>query len=295
MKRVEYILSQLSCNFLCEENFLQSFLLKLHALENQAEESAWLEQNAEKNANFFAIPQQDGTMMFAGVDSEEQIPPGSVYIMRLSGPVMPETSWNIPGLDLLTAQISWATDHENIAAIVFQLETGGGSSYGLWQFCDLLRESAEKKPIVMHLNGVCASAGVAMHVCGTESFSVHSSTRIGSIGVAVNYLDILGIFEKWGAKFHYVNAKTNPDKNASFMDMRKGNYERLEAELTEMHAEFKALVKANRADVPDEAMTGKMYNTTQAMAHGLVDGVATLEQAVSRAVELSQTHKPQII
>lgn len=290
MKREAFFLSHLSYDSLCEESYLNNFLLKLHSIESDADEKDWHAQNAEKNKSFFAIPDKSGMLMFSGSDDQESIPPGSVYVMTLCGPVMPETSWNVPGLDLLTAQLTWAANEENIAAIVFQLETGGGSTYGLWQFCDIVKSVAAQKPVVIHVNGMSASAGVAIHSSATETYSSHASTRIGSIGAAMSYLDIIGIFEKWGAKFHYVNAPSNPDKNAAFVEMRAGKYDRIEKELSELHAEFKIMVKENRGEVPDDAMTGKMYNTTQAIDMNLVDGIATLEQAVSRAKQLSQTN-----
>lgn len=287
MKVNPKILELISHNVLADERFAFSFFSQINSLETKRELRDFIAENEEKNACFFASPSAEGMLEFADYSSEEDIQPGSIFIMTLSGPVMPYSAYGIPGLDLLEHQIRWAIAHPNISSIVFRLETGGGSVYRLWPFCDLVAEMREKKPIVMLGQGFCASAGIAISVHGTETYGDHESTEFGSIGVCMSYMDMIPWFEKEGCKYHYVNAPTNPEKNKAFTDLRAGKKETMEAELAEMHEVFKTRVRANRTGIADQAMTGRMYTGEKAINEKIIDGIATLEQAVSRAYELA--------
>lgn len=278
---------------LADEAFAHSFFMQLNSLQSESEAKDWMKENEAKNAVGFASIGEDNLFSFAEYERDEDIPEGSVFIMALNGPVMPESSWGVPGLDVLGQQLDWAIANENISSIVFRLETGGGSAYKLWPFCDKLLEAREKKPIVNLVTGIGASAGVAIFTHGTETYADHASTRVGSIGAAMSHLDIIPWFEKEGCKYHYVNAPQNPDKNKEMVEMREDKYDAIKENLGELASEFHSKTKNLRKDISSDALTGKMFNAERGTELGIIDGLATLEMAVSRAYSLAN-QKPTI-
>lgn len=289
MKVNARILQLISHNVLAVEQYAFSFFQQINSLDSADELKDFITENEEKNAAFFAIRDAEGNFSFADISTPDQIQPGSIFIMSLEGPVMPTSSYGIPGLDKLEAQIAWAVDEPNIDAIVFRLETGGGSVYKLWPFCDAVAAARDKKPIVMFGTGMCASAGIAIATHGSETYSDHNATAFGSIGVMMSYLDIIPWFEAAGCKYYSLNAPGSPDKNKGINDLRQGKEEAMLADLQESLVEFQARVRANRTGIPDSAMTGKMYTSAKAIENKIIDGIATLEQAVSRASELAKS------
>lgn len=277
----------MSLGILCEEGFAHSFMAQVASVETKADLKEFIARNEGKNAAYIAAPAQNSGEVYRD-DEDESVPENSVFVMGLNGPVFPESEFGIPGLDQLTDQISWAVAEPNIAAIVFRLETGGGSTYKLWQFCDFLLEQREIKPILFHITGMSCSAGVAIHTCGSGVTADHSSVRVGSIGVCMSYIDMYGWMEKQGCKYTYVNAPTNPDKNKEFTEMRAGNVKPMEEHLAEIHVEFKDRVRSQRPKIDDTSMTGKVYTALQAADNDIIDGVGTLEQVISYARDLGQ-------
>jgi len=279
---------------LVDESFAHSFFLQLNGLQSESEAKQWILENEAKNAVGFATPSEDGMLEYAEYGDDEEIPSGSVFIMTLNGPVMPETSWGVPGLDLLGEQLDWAIANESISSIVFRLETGGGSAYKLWPFCDKLLAAREQKPIIAHGTGIVASAGVAISTHCTETHADHSSTRVGSIGAAMSHLDMIPWMEKQGCKYHYVNAPQNPDKNKEMVELREGKYDAIQENLGELAKEFHSKTENLRKNLnSDLALTGNMFNAVRATELGIIDGLATLEMAVSRAHSLAN-QKPNI-
>lgn len=282
---------------LCHEGYAQSFALKVGAIETKSELRDLVAQNLEKNASCLYSNRGADAFSAAQIEADysydQEVPEKSVFVMSLNGPVMPESDFGIPGLDLLSAQLRWAMNEPNIAAIVFKIETGGGSTYKLWQFCDLVREVRQKKPVLFHISGMSCSAGVAIHVCGTEILADHPSAEVGSIGACLSYLDFYSFLEKQGCKYTYVNAPTNPDKNKVFVELREGKTEAAEASLLETHKTFRDRVRAERSGILDTTMTGIVYTSTVAAELGIIDGIASLEQVIDRAYELSQTKNPK--
>ena len=272
---------------LVDESFAHSFFLQVNGLQSESDAREWIAENEARNAIGFASPDENNLLQFADYDDEEEIPSGSVFIMTLNGPVMPETSWGIPGLDLLSAQLQWALDKEEISAIVFRLETGGGSAYKLFNFCDELLEAREKKPIICRFTGLNASAGVAISTHCTETYGDHPSSRVGSIGAALSFMDMIPWFEKEGCKYHYINAPQNPDKNKVISDIRKGDYSTAQDHLSELAADFHQRVRTQRKKIDASALTGKVFNAVKGEQLGIIDGLATLEMAVSRAYNLA--------
>lgn len=296
VKRIERLLSLLHLGIAADEPYVLGFISEINALETREDAEELILENQKKNQAFFYHIDEQGHSTIGPVDeSIEEIPHNTVMVLQLRGPVMPEGYYGIPGLSDLSEMLQYAEREERIAGVVMILETGGGSIYRLTEFSDLIAQVRETKPVTMLADGMCASAGIHIGVTGNNFFATHRSARMGSIGTMIAYMDVIAFLEEQGCKYHMVVAKTSPDKNKDFRELRKGYYDNLENSLSEDHAEFKALIKAHRGEVPDEAMTGKMYNGAQALERNLIDGYATLEQAVSHTLSLSISQlTPQI-
>ena len=285
MNDIKSFIGKLGDRIQAEQAWIGSLLLQLSTLDDTSK-PAFIAKQEEANKSFFAISENDG-YAYADFESENEIPDGTVLILQLRGAILYDSEYGVPGLADLRRTITWALNESRIKGVVLLMESGGGSVYRLWEFTDFLMLARKKKPIIAVYDGIGASACLAIGCCATESYAMHRSARIGSIGAAVSFLDFISFLESIGFKYYYVNAKTNPEKNKALQDLRAGDPSALQEELGELHEEFKALVKSNYPDIPETAMTGRVYSAATAVDQKMLTGVATLEQAVSRVFELA--------
>lgn len=225
--------------------------------------------------------------------------PNSVAIIPICGAIMKEDYCGSPGTDTLSGWIKEACSNSNIKAVVLKINSGGGSVAGTGEFADVIK--AASIPVLAYCDGLMASAAYWIGSACKEIYASHQTVEIGSIGTMVSFMDDTEAMTKYGYAEHVINADTSPDKNQDYFEAIKGNYSRIKVNiLNPTNDIFMGAVKANRAgkltlkDVEvngvqcQEPMTGMVYLAQTAIDNGLIDGVATLDAVVEKALELSQ-------
>jgi protease IV len=250
--------------------------------------SAFL-QGKKSTANSTHAYIKDGNS-FIRVDDENELMPGAVVAMGISGPVMKDDFCGDVGTSTLRNHLRKAVTNKNVSAILLKMETGGGAVDGTFELADDIRNASRIKPIIGYVDGLSASAGYAIQSGCTKIFTSHKTAEVGSIGVAATIMDYSEKLKALGVKEHYINASTNPDKNKAFMDARKGDYKGYQEKLDEIHQIFMDTVKAGRGSKinleVENVFTGKTYLSEQAYQYGLIDGICSFEDALSEAYEL---------
>lgn len=216
--------------------------------------------------------------------------PGSIALIPISGPIMKEDNCGSAGTSTRMAQIKMAASNQNIDAIVLQIDSPGGEVNGTQQLADVIK--SVKKPVISFVDGMMASAALWIGSAGNEIISSTPQDIIGSIGTMISFADMRATFEAQGVKFHEVYADKSSDKNGIFKSALNGDYKPLKEELLNpLNEAFIKAVKTNRKgkfDVEKENIfTGKTYMAKDAIAHGLVDSIGTLDMAIARARELA--------
>ena len=111
------------------------------------------------------------------------------------------------------------------------------------------------------------------------------SAEFGSIGVMTQLADYAGYYEQRGIKLHNIYSTLSEHKNAPFEAALKGDYKSIkEEELDPLARQFQSSVKAHRPglDLKTEGLlSGRMFMYDEAQRVGLIDGIGTLDDAVS--------------
>jgi protease-4 len=280
---------------LIEEGYAKTFLPSVFRMLNHepvsfyadAKPSADLredikEENKKANADFVLAPQGD---RWAMVDQDQEIPAGSVHVMRLSGAVMKDDWCGVPGTRTLNQQFQEGQANPNIIGTVFSTDTGGGHVDGTFEFVDSL--AAAEKPIVGFVDGMSCSAGYAMMSRCKEIVLCHDTAMVGSIGTAISFWNMTKRLEERGIKLVYINATTSPDKNQDYFQALEDNFAPMQEDLDYLNEIFQSSVKAGRPGIKDEAITGKCFRGKKAMSLGMADSIGTLSDAVNRVEELA--------
>ena len=179
-------------------------------------------------------------------------------------------------------------EDENVKAVVFRVNSPGGSAYGseqIWREVTLLKEV---KPVVVSMGDYAASGGYYIS-CAADCIVANPTTLTGSIGIFGMIPNAEGLLtDKLGLHFDIV--KTNP-----LADM--GNYTRplnaTEKQVMQNYIDqgYQLFVKrcADGRGMTTEAIEkvaeGRVWTGTAAKELGLVDELGGLDKAIEIAAQ----------
>jgi len=180
-----------------------------------------------------------------------------------------------------------AIKHKNVKAIVFRVESPGGSSvYSETIYRQVHRAKKAGKPVFVSMGHVAASGGyyVAM---GADKIVAEPATITGSIGVFANKLIIGKFLEgKLGITFDSLHEGDHALINSSIKDFTPSERERIEKIVDYVYNEFTSKVAENRKLTPEEVdkcARGRVFTGEQAKQLGLVDELGGIDKTIEIA------------
>jgi len=194
------------------------------------------------------------------------------------------------GSDAFRALIRKARLDNEVKAIVFRVNSPGGSSLAsdvIWREITLARK---EKPVVVSMGDLAASGGYYI-ACNADSVFANVNTITGSIGVFSIVPNFQSFFKnKLGITFDGV-------KTAPFADMGGGDRPLNEAEkrffqsaTDSIYHTFKTRVSEGRKKdmvYVDSIAQGRVWTGTRGKEIGLVDRIGTLQDAVVSAAKMA--------
>jgi protease-4 len=216
-----------------------------------------------------------------------------VAIVTVAGAIM-------GGDGFARAQLDCVADDPSVKAIVLRVDSPGGTVSGSDEIHNRLQKiiADRKLPVVVSMGGLAASGGyyVAMANGGGEDvIFAEPATLTGSIGVIIPFFDVSEALGKIAIRDDSIASgplkqMLSPTKDRT-PEIAEKERAILQSLVDGMFVRFKAIVKAGRPKLDDEAIdkvaTGQIFTAEQALEAGLVDKIGFLEDAVDRAVELA--------
>ena len=216
-----------------------------------------------------------------------------VAVIPLRGTMIKYGTMCSYGADEIAAAIDEAAANKKVIGIVLDIDSGGGAVDAVAPLVDAIRRAkAARKPVVACCD-LCASAAYWTACECNEIMAANSiSSEFGSIGVMMSFPDYAKYYEKEGIKVHTIYSNLSTYKNAPFEAAKKGEYDSIKAEeLDPLARKFQANVRAKRAGKLNEEiegiLSGKVFYAEDALKHGLIDSIGTLDRAVDRVRELA--------
>jgi len=176
---------------------------------------------------------------------------------------------------------------KNIRAVVFRIDSPGGSgnaSDAVWQE---LRRLRREKPVIVSMGDVAASGGYYM-ACAADAIVADPATITGSIGVFGGKLNVLGLYRKLGLNVETVTRGRHAAMWSPFKDFDPEEEALYQRSLEQFYDVFLARVAEGRkmsASVVDSVGQGRVWSGLAAKPLGLVDRFGGLHEAfqVARA------------
>lgn len=201
------------------------------------------------------------------------------------------------GSDVFRGLIRKARLDNDVKAIVFRVNSPGGSSLAsdvIWHEITLARK---EKPVVVSMGDMAASGGYYI-ACNADSVFANANTITGSIGVFSIVPNFQSFFKnKLGITFDGV--KTAPFADAGGLDRPLTETEKrfFQAATDSIYHTFKSRVAEGRKkDIGyiDSIAQGRVWTGKRGIDVGLVDRIGTLQDAIVSAARMAKLEEYRI-
>lgn len=190
----------------------------------------------------------------------------------------------------IAGAIRKAGEDPGVSAIVFRIDSPGGSSLA----SDLIRREVElaaaEKPLVISMSDLGASGGylVAMPA---NLILAQPGTLTGSIGVVAGKFNMKGFYNMFGLTKGIVNRGRNAAFFSTYQNFTSHEREVFKKMIGSVYDDFVTGVAESRGmewDEADRIARGRVYTGKDALELGLIDELGGLELAIQRARELAE-------
>lgn len=209
--------------------------------------------------------------------------PVSGVIARYSSQVNGVSQARGRSMESLRADVQQALDDPAVDAILLDVDSPGGSVDGVTEAADLLREANDTKPLYALADGMMASAAYWLGSQARRVFATRGST-IGSIGVYAVLRDSSERFAKDGERVHVVRSAPMKGRGMPGEALDDETLADVQRSVDEWHGLFVDAVQRGRGIAASHAQKladGRDYLGRRAVEVGLVDQIATFDQAVA--------------
>lgn len=211
-----------------------------------------------------------------------------INVIDLTSSVTRNGGWCSAGSIEHRDQMIFASKFPNCIGHLFIVDTPGGSAYSKNDYQQGIEAArAAGQPVIVWIDGLCASAGVAASVQADEIYVQHPNCEVGCIGTMAAFYTLAdGSSDDEGYVYHELYDPESFEKNREFRELANNNNpDPLLEELAIDGAEFRELVRKNRPAVKEEMLHGKVYRASELFGI-LVDGQKTFDECIDRIVEL---------
>jgi len=217
----------------------------------------------------------------AGAGSVAVIPIYGIINQRYSGDFSGPSGTSIQNL---TQQFRQAVNDPNVKAIVFDIDSPGGSVSGVDEFAVEVFQARGKKKISAVSNTLCASAAYYIGSQASE-FCVSPSSLTGSIGVYSAHEDDSVALENLGVKVSLISAGKYKVEGNNFEPLSDEARTAMQAMVDDYYGMFVSAVARGRgvkvSAVKSGFGEGRVLTAKDAVASGMADKVATLDEVLA--------------
>lgn len=189
-------------------------------------------------------------------------------------------------------------EDDKVKAIVFRVNSPGGSALASDAIAREVQLTAMKKPVVVSMGDYAASGGYYISAFATKIVA-QPNTLTGSIGVFGILPNMQKLFrDKLGITFDNVETGKYSDFGVPTRPLREDERQIIQNEIDTIYSEFKATVvkgrKISSIDV-DSIAQGRVWTGNQGLKLGLVDTLGGFEEAIVMAAHLANSSKYRIV
>jgi protease-4 len=197
---------------------------------------------------------------------------------------------NVIGQGIINGALKKAREDKSVKAIVFRVDSPGGSALTsdiIWREVELTKEI---KPVVVSMGNVAASGGYYIAV-GADKIFAEPTTITGSIGVFGTVPNIHELANKIGINAEQVGTNKNSLEYSLFEPMTDEFRKVVQEGVEHTYQTFlQRVAKGRNISVAeaDSLAQGRVWSGIDAKRLGLVDELGTLDDAIAEAANMAE-------
>ncbi|MCD6527326.1 MAG: signal peptide peptidase SppA [Desulfuromonas sp.] len=180
--------------------------------------------------------------------------------------------------------------NKSIKAIVLRVDSPGGGVGPSQEIHAEVVRIKEIKPVIVSMGSVAASGGYYVAAPADKIFA-NPGTITGSIGVIMEFTNVVALMDKVGLKTSVVKSGIHKDIGSAVRTMTVEERELLQGLIDDVHSQFVAAVSSGR-DIDEikvrEFADGRIFTGRQAQQLGLVDELGGLQAAIREAGRMAE-------
>lgn len=184
-----------------------------------------------------------------------------------------------------------AAGDNGIKAIVLDVDSPGGSVFGVQETGDKIRQAREVKPVFAVANSMMASAAYWLGSQATKIVGTPGAD-IGSIGVIMVHADYSSFLEQEGVRFSFITSSKHKAEGNWAEPLTDDARAHMQMRVDDYHATFVDAVAKGRTVtkslVSNEFGQGRMFGAAKAKDIGMIDKIGTLASTVNRLLPQSR-------
>jgi protease-4 len=173
-------------------------------------------------------------------------------------------------------------DDDSVSGVLLYVNSPGGTTTGGEALYEALRDVSKKKPVVAQFGTVAASAAYIAGLA-TDHIVAHGNTITGSVGVIVQWPELVQLLDKLGVKINEVKSGPLKASPSPFEPLDEASKQVAQGMVDDGFKWFVNLVETRRkikaADVPG-LMAGRIFSGREALQSKLIDQIGGEDEAV---------------
>jgi len=179
-------------------------------------------------------------------------------------------------------------DDESVKAVVFRVNSGGGSAYASEQIWNEIVRLKEKKPVIVSMGDMAASGGYYIS-CAADAIVAEPTTLTGSIGIFGMFPCAEELLQK-KVKLHFDGVKTNAlsDMGTPYRAMNAAESAKMQKMIEQGYKTFITRCADGRGKTTEQIDAigqGRVWTGEAALGLGLVDVLGNIKTAEKMAAE----------
>ena len=194
---------------------------------------------------------------------------------------------DIMGSETIARAIKTAREDKTVKAIVFRVDSPGGSGIDSDVILREIVRTKGKKPFIVSMSDVAASGGYWISLAADTILSL-PGTYTGSIGVISGKVSLQGLYEKIGFTKEVIKRGKHADFFTTTRQFTDEEREVVKRQIKEFYSDFVEKVAEGRGmsyEEVDAIGKGRVWTGRQAKGNGLVDELGGMSLALAIAKE----------
>lgn len=177
-------------------------------------------------------------------------------------------------------------DHHN-QGLILHIDSPGGAVYQIDELYLKLMDYKETtgRPVYAAIESYAASGGY-YEACAADKIYANRNAITGSIGVIMGeFVDLSGLLDRLGVNVSYITSGANKSMGNSYQPLTEEQKAIYQSICNEYYDRFVKIVAEGRnldERTVRKLADGRIYSASQALQHGLIDGLESFDDTVSR-------------